>query len=93
MTVADPEQFTPKNKSVIYTRAFVELLNRWNGGQVQKIYEKIELEKMYALIAENPCNFGTHRIIEISSVLRSAYMVLNNQDKFVFDVNNYINWD
>ena len=53
----------------------------------------IELEKMSALTVENPCNLDTHRMIEISSVLRSAYVVPRNQDKFVFYVNNYIDWD
>ena len=48
---------------------------------------------MRTLIAENPRNLGAHRIIEISSVLRSAHVVSRDQDKFVFYVNNYINWD
>ena len=30
---------------------------------------------------------------KISSVLRSAHMVPKDQDKFVFYVNNYIDWD
>ena len=50
----------------------------------------IELEKMHTLIAEYFCNLGAYRIIEISSVLRSAHMVPRNQDKFVFYVNNHI---
>ncbi len=53
----------------------------------------IELEKMRALIVENPCNLGAHRIIEIWLVLRSAYMVPRDQDKVVFYINNYIDWD
>ena len=48
---------------------------------------------MRASIAENPRNLGAHRIIEISSVLRSAHLVPRDQDKFVFYVNNYIHWD
>ncbi len=53
----------------------------------------IELEKMRALIAENPHNLGAHRIIEISLILRSAHVVPRDQDKGVFYVNNYIDWD
>ena len=53
----------------------------------------IELEKMRTSTAENPRNLGAHRIIEISLVLRSAHVVLRDLDKFVFYVNNYINWD
>ena len=90
MTMADPKRFTPKGKPVIYTGAFVELYNWKNGGQVHKIYKMIEFEKMRASTMENPRNLGAHRIIEISSVLRSAHMVLRDQDKFVFYVNNYI---
>ena len=48
---------------------------------------------MRASIAENFCNLGAHRIIEISLVLRNAHMVPRDQDKFVFYVNNYIDWD
>ena len=93
VTVVDPERFTLKGKPVIYTGAFVELYNWKNRGQVHKIYGMIELEKMHALTAENPRNLNAHRIIEISSVLRSAHMVPRDQDKFVFYVNNYIDWD
>ena len=53
----------------------------------------IELEKMHVLTAENPYNFGTYRIIKILSVLYSAYIVSRDQDKFVFYVNNCIDWD
>ncbi len=64
-----------------------------NRGQVHEIHGMIELEKMCALIAENPRNLGAHRIIEISSVLCSAHVVSRDQDKFVFYVNNYIDWN
>ena len=53
----------------------------------------VELEKLYASTAENPCNLGAHRIIEVSSVLRSAHVVPRDQDRAVFYVNNYIDWD
>ena len=53
----------------------------------------IELKKMRASIAENLRSFGAHRIIEISSVLRSAHVGFRDQDKFVFYVDNYIDWD
>ena len=60
VTVADPKQFTPKCKPVIYIGAFVELYNWKNGGQIDEIHRIIELEKMHALIAENLRNLGTH---------------------------------
>ena len=78
VTVADPERFTPKGKPVTYTGAFVELYNWRNSGQVYKIHGMIELEKMRALTAENPCNLGAHRIIKISLVLRNAHVVLRD---------------
>ncbi len=53
----------------------------------------IELEKMRASIAKNLGNLGAHRIIGISSILRSAHVVPRDQDKVVFYVNNYIDWD
>ena len=48
---------------------------------------------MRASTAENPRNLAAHRIIEISFVLRSAHVVPRDQDKIVFYVNKYIDWD
>ena len=53
----------------------------------------IELKKMRASTVENLRNFVAHWIIEISLVLHNAYMVPRDQDKFVFYINNYIDWD
>ena len=53
----------------------------------------IELQKMHVLIAKNSRNLSAYQIIEILSVLQSAHVVLRDQDKFVFYVNNYIGWD
>ncbi len=91
--VADLERFTLKSKPVTYTEAFVELYNWRNREQVHEIHGMIALEKMRDSISENPRYLGAHRIIEISSVLRSAYIVLRDQEKVVFYVNNYIDWD
>lgn len=48
---------------------------------------------MYALTTKNLRNLGTHRIIEITLVLCRAHIILRDQDKFVFYVNTYIDWD
>ena len=48
---------------------------------------------MYASIAKNPCNSGACWIMEISLILRSPHMVSKNQNKVVFYINNYIDWD
>ncbi len=48
---------------------------------------------MRASTAENPHNLGTHQIIEISLVLRNAHMISRDQNKFMFYVNIYIDWD
>ncbi len=53
----------------------------------------IELEKMCALIAENPRKLNAHWIIEIFSILRSAHIVPRDKNKIVFYINNYIDWD
>ena len=53
----------------------------------------VELEKMRASTAEHPRNLGAHRIVEISSILRSAHVVPKNQERIVFYINNYIDWD
>lgn len=48
------------------------------------IYGIIEFKKMYALTTKNFCNLNTYQIIEILLVLYSAYVVPQNQDKFIF---------
>ena len=53
----------------------------------------IKLEKMRALTIEYFCNLGAYQIIKISSVLFSAHVVPKDQNKFVFYVNNYIDWN
>ena len=93
VTMADPRWFTLKKKQVIYSRAFVELYNWKNNGQIHEIYRIIELEKTRTLTMKNLRNLSAHRIIERSLVLCNAQMVFGNQDKFVFYVNNYINLD
>lgn len=93
MTVADSERFTSKGKLVTYIGAFIKLYNQKNHEQVHKIHGIIEFEKMHALNAENPRNHSAFWIIEILSVLRNAHVILRNQDKFVFYVNNFINQD
>ena len=53
----------------------------------------VELEKWHASIEENPRNLGARHIIEVSLILRNAHVVPRNQDRVVFYVNNYIDWD
>ena len=93
MTVIDPKRFTAKGKPITYIGAFVKLYKWRNRGQVYEIYGMVELDKWHASTAENPRNLGAHRIIEVSLVLRSAHVVPRDQDRMVFYVNNYIDWD
>ncbi len=53
----------------------------------------VELEKMRASTAKYPRNLGAHCIVEISSILRSTQVVSRDQERIVFYVNNYIDWD
>ena len=53
----------------------------------------IKLEKMCVLTIKNLRNLDTYWIIEISSILHSVHVVLRDQDKCVFYVNNYIDWN
>lgn len=55
--------------------------------------EIIEFKKMQTLTIKSFCNFGLQRIIDIFLVLYSAYVILRDQDEFVFYVNNYIYYD
>lgn len=53
----------------------------------------IKLEKIHTLTIENHHNINTHLVIEILSVLHSAYMIFRDQDKIGFYINNYMNWN
>ena len=53
----------------------------------------VELDKWHILTTENSCNLGAHCITEVSLVLRSVYVIPRDQDRMVFYVNNYIDWD
>ena len=91
--MANSKRFIPKSKVITYTGAFIKRYNWKNSGQVYKIHGMIELEKMHALIVKNLHNLGANRIIEILSVIHSTHIVPKKQDKFLFYVNNYINWN
>ncbi len=93
MTIVDPEQFTNKDKPIPYIKAFVELYNRRNRGQVYEIYGIVEIEKMHALTAKHPRNLSAHCIVKILSILRNAFIVSRDQERIVFYINNYIDWD
>lgn len=84
MTVADPERFTAKGKPITCTWAFVELYNWRNRGQVHEIHGMVEFNNWRASTAQNPRILGAHRVIEISSVLRSAHVVPRDQERVVF---------
>ena len=71
----------------------MELYKERNHWQVHKIQRMIELDKQHALTAENPCNLGAHYIIKVSLILCSTHIVPRGQDKMVFYINNYIDWD
>lgn len=91
--MANLECFTFNNKPVTYTQAFLELYNWRKYEHDHGIYKKIELEKMCTSTAKNLYSLSAHSIIKISLVLYSAYMVLKNQNKFIFYANNYIDCD
>ena len=93
MIIADLEKFTDKGKPITYIGVYVKLYNKKNNGQVYEIHGIVELKKMYASIAKYLYNFGAHYIVEISSILCSIYVVPKDQEKIVFNVNNYINWN
>lgn len=53
----------------------------------------IKLEKIYVLTAENLYNLVTYLITKILSVLYNVHIIFREQNKFVFYIKNYINWD
>lgn len=93
MTIVNLDQFTAKGKPITYTKAFIKLYNQKNRIQVHEIYGMVELEKWCILIAKHHCNLGIYYIVEISTILRKAYFILRDQERNVFYINKYINWD
>lgn len=53
----------------------------------------IELEKILALTTKNSCNLRAYWIIKILLVLYIAHIVFQDQKKFIFYINNYIDKD
>lgn len=90
MTIIDLEQLSAKDKSIIYIKVFIKLYNQENYEQVHKIYKIIESKNQHTSTAENPLNFSVYYIVKISSILCSTYIILKNQKKIKFYVNNYI---
>lgn len=89
ITIIDSEWFNLKGKLVIYIKAFVELYSWRSRGQVGEIYRIIEFEEMYTSTVENLPNNRAYQLIKILLVLRSIYMILKNQRRVVFCINNY----
>lgn len=58
--MADSKRFIFIDKLVLSIRAFVQLFNQKNCAQVYKIYNIIELEKIYTLITKDFCNFDAY---------------------------------
>lgn len=52
----------------------------------------VELQKICTSTAEHPRNLSTHCIVEISLIMHSIHVILRNQGKIIFYVNNYIDW-
>lgn len=51
------------------------------------------LEKICISIVKNPYNFSFYQIIKIVLIIYCTYIVPRDQDKFIFYISNYINWD
>lgn len=60
---------------------------------MHKIHGIVELENWRTLTVQNFRIFDANHVIKISLILHVAYVVLKDQEKTVFYVNNYINWD
>ena len=84
ITIANPKQFTNKNKSITCIKVFVKLYNLQNHKQVHKIYRIIELEKMSTSTAKYFRNFGTCYIVKIFLILRYAYIFLKIRSELYF---------
>lgn len=93
MTIADSEQIITKGKLIIYIGVFVELYNQKNHEQVYEIHEIIKFESWRTSIAWNSCILGAYYFIKIFLVLRSSHVVPRDQEKTVFYINNYTDWD
>lgn len=53
----------------------------------------VELEKWRFLTAKYSYNLGIYQILKILTILYNANIVTRDQNRNVFYVNNYIDWD
>ena len=87
----DLQQLNQKRKSVIYTKAFIEIYNWQNRELVYKIHRMVGFEKYSISRAENLLNLGSQQFYKISEVLQSANIVPKDTENNIFYLNNYIN--
>lgn len=48
---------------------------------------------MHALTSKNSYNLSFYCIIKITSVLRNTHVVIKDQDKFIFYINNHLDYN
>lgn len=58
-----------KKKLMIYTKAFIEIFNKYNKKQVHKIYKIVKLKKYLISTVENSLNLDVYWFYKIFKVL------------------------
>ena len=60
-----------------YTRAFIDLLCLKNSSKPNKVHGMVEVEDWPVIGAKNPRKLGHCYFFEMSTILRSAYIILS----------------
>jgi hypothetical protein len=80
-----------KNKSLTYTNVMLNIKHSRHKRIFNLINEMIELKNWRDEIARNFKNLKVNKIYDISIVIQSAHVTLNEFEHYY--VNNYVNWD
>ncbi|MCJ1470749.1 hypothetical protein MMC07_009396 [Pseudocyphellaria aurata] len=90
VTVQDPYETAKQHRQVTYCGALLKLL-RPRGKGINKTTGMLELQSWHKSTTTNPRTLGTIRFYDMTAILRSVHVVLDNGNGYY--VNNYADWD
>lgn len=81
------------NKSSVYTEILIKHLRKRHQELSHEIYDMIEMKNWSINLIRNSWKLKTHRFYWLTNVIRSAHVMLMNENMSIYYVNNYIDWN
>jgi hypothetical protein len=88
LIIEDSRRITNQTKSNIYFEILFNLMRSRNKNISNEIFDMIELQSWSKKIFKNSKRLNVKKFFDMSSMLRSAYVILNERNEYY--VNNYI---